>query len=121
MSDRHAMGLIVNALTMARGETTDHWLQRNGLHAHLFDGLSCFLLAERGAPFAKRSDRFNGVTFGLLDIQLPVGMDLPSPHRRRLGICRCNVQIAQRSRLPTTLHQDLGDASPTRRATAIDP
>ena len=78
MADRHAVGLIVNALTTNRGETTDDWLQRNGLDTHLFHGWSCFLHVECGVPYSDRAGRFNGVTSGLLDIQLPVGMDWPS-------------------------------------------
>ena len=78
---RHATGLVVNTLTLAsgRGEAVDHWLWRNGLEARLFGGLSCSLLTECGVPFADRHDRFSGMTFALLDIQLPVGMALPSP------------------------------------------
>ena len=50
-----------------------------GLGISLFRGLSCNLHVLRGVPFAGRSDRFNGVTFGLLGIQLPAGMNLLSP------------------------------------------
>ena len=77
------MGLIVNTLTRARGETTDHLLRRNGLDAHFVHGLSCFLHVECGVPYSGRPERFNGVTFGLLDIQFARWHGLAFPPRRR--------------------------------------
>lgn len=52
------------------------WLARNGLDPLLFHGITCTLLLEAGMPFSDRHDRFNGITFALLDCEIPTGMAL---------------------------------------------
>ena len=75
--NRHATALLVNTLTFATGEDVPAWLRRNGLTDAARSGLVLELVTDFGMPFADRHDRFNGVTFALLDIVLPLGMNLP--------------------------------------------
>ncbi len=75
--NRHATALLVNTLTFATGDDVPAWLRRNGLTDAARSGLVLELVTEFGMPFADRHDRFNGVTFALLDIVLPLGMTLP--------------------------------------------
>ena len=75
--NRHATALLVNTLTIATGEDGPAWLRRNGLTDAARSGLVLERVTDFGMPFADRHDRFNGVTFALLDIVLPLGMNLP--------------------------------------------
>ena len=75
--NRHATALLVNTLTFATGEDVPAWLRRNGLTDAARSGLVLEHVTDFGMPFADRHGRFNGVTFALLDIVLPLGMNLP--------------------------------------------
>ena len=76
----HATGLIVNVLTLkTMSEATDAWFLRNGLGAHRLAWFSDSLLTECGLQVQSRQDRFQGLSLALLDTQLLVGMDVPSP------------------------------------------
>ena len=75
--NRHATALVANTLTLATGEDVPAWLRRNGLTDAARSGLVLERVTDFGMPFADRHDRFNGVTFALLDIVLPLGMNLP--------------------------------------------
>jgi len=75
--NRHATALLVNTLTFATGEDVPAWLRRNGLTDAARSGLVLERITDFGMMGADRYDRFNGVTFALLDIVLPLGMNLP--------------------------------------------
>ena len=75
--NRHATALLVHTLTFATGEDVPAWLRRNGLTDAARSGLVLERVTDFGMPFADRHDRFNGVTIALLDIVLPLGMNLP--------------------------------------------
>ena len=75
--NRHATALLVNTLTIKTGEDVPTWLRRNGLTDAARSGLVLERITDFGMMGADRYDRFNGVAFALLDIVLPLGMNLP--------------------------------------------
>ena len=115
----------MNTLTFAPGEAVPAWLHRNGLTDAALPGLVLELLAEFGMPFADRHDRFNGVTFALLDLVLPRSMNLPfasgfefAPSNSRLapGVFS-NSGTSTRGRCTSTLPRScrsLGQGGPCR-------
>ena len=120
--NRHATALLVNTLTIATGEDVPAWLRRNGLTDAARSGLVLERVTDFGMPFADRHDRFNGVTFALLDIVLPLGMNLPfadglefAPRLRR-G-CSSSSGTSKRGRCASTSPRSclvLGQGGPCR-------
>ena len=78
--NRPATVLVVNTLTSKPGEAPHAFLQRNGLATDLLQNMPLSLFPECGVPQADRNDRFNGVTFALLKLEVPEGQDVPLKH-----------------------------------------
>ena len=69
--------LVVNTLTSKPGEAPRDFLLRNGLDDGPLRKMPLSLFAEFGVAHAEMRSRFNGVTFALLRLEVPAGMQLP--------------------------------------------
>ena len=74
---RAATGLVVNTLTVRRGEAPHAFLRRSGLEPSLLPTTPLTLWPECGVPHANRRGRFNGVTLAFLGLQIPEGKEVP--------------------------------------------
>ena len=84
---------VVNTLTSRNDEDPHEFLCRNGLDPSMLEGCKVTLQAEPGIARSSRQDRFNGITFALLSVEVPAGREVPSLLQQGQSIgpllCQC--------------------------------